>query len=78
MNISENNGVFYIGTNLVECLTGKLTGKVFEVIATKQNGKQFNLQVQANNIDEAQKHVEYAARKDKVKFISFRITLLNK
>jgi hypothetical protein len=76
MMIAEKDNVFYIGENLVECLTGNLSNKVFEVIASRPSGEFITCNVQANNIDEAQKHVENAARNDKVRFSSFKITLL--
>lgn len=75
MNIALVNDTYYIGVNLVDCLAGSLKGKIFEVIAVKPNGKEFKCMVEAENVDHAQSLVEHAARKDKVKFVSFRITL---
>lgn len=76
MFITELNNKYYIGNDFVECLTGKLSGKTYEVIAVTKN-KEFNCEVQADSIDLAQQYVVDANRNSKTKFYSFRITLLN-
>lgn len=50
MFITELNNKYYIGNDFVECLTGKLSGKTYEVIAVTKN-KEFICEVQADSID---------------------------